>query len=276
MLEIEVDHCHLVAVDLYPNDFVSRWARLFEQTVASCALDQVESFSCNLTEAQARERLMASIKAINQFFKREFIDIPNQINWEDQEWYNYLHSKFEHLSGTFDQPTRLFAIAPDPIKEAIRALNLYVHRLEIRPYRRIPWYISFDKNCYVRLPLESADYEHFQNHIESGQVFIHYAELGKTTIDLYDDNLPKDYPGLKNLHYYSAEISLHLGSEPIELFTDGFQKWAKYHSIDITDPKQGIGIIPIGEVRNVDKARQIVYNGNSITNLRITYHGQTI
>jgi hypothetical protein len=276
MLEIEVDHCHWVAVDLYRNDFVSRWARLFDQTAAQCAINQSESFSCNLTEAQTQERLIASIDAINRFLKRVFIDRPDQINWEDQDWYNYLHVKFEQLSGEFGSPTRLFAIAPETIKEAIRNLNFYVHRLEVRPYGRMPWYISFDKNCYARLPLETKDYDLFQNSIQSGQAFIHYAELGKTTIDLYENNLPTDYAGLKNLHYYSAEILLHLGSDDIELFTDGFRQWAGQNRIDITDKKQGIGIIPIGHVIDVDKARQIVYNGSSITNLRITHHGQTI
>jgi len=276
MLEIEVDHCHWVAVDLYRNDFVSRWASLFEKTAASCAVNQLESFSCNLTESQAKERLIAAITAINQFLKREFIDLPKEINWDDQEWYNYLHSKFERLSGTYGKPTGLFEIAPAAIKDAIRALNFYVHRLEMKSCHTIPWYISFDKDCYIRLPLKFDDYKLFCDVMRSGQAFIHYAELGKTTVDLYEDNLPIDYPGLKNLHYYSAEISLYLGSDDVELFSNGFQNWAKDHSIDITDTKQGLGIIPIGEVKNIDQARQIVYNGSSITNLRITHHGQTI
>jgi hypothetical protein len=170
----------------------------------------------------------------------------------------------------------LFSIAPADIQQAIRALNFLVHRLEIRPYLDPHWYISFDKNCYQRLSLEPKDYEHFQNHIPSGQAFIHYAELGKTMIDLYKDGLAPNYAGLKNLHYYSAEISVNLGSDDIELFTQGFRDWAHANSVDITDPRLGIGIIPIGMVRNVDTARQIVYNGNSITHLRITHHGQTI
>jgi hypothetical protein len=274
MLEIEVDHCHLVTVDLYRNDFVSRWAALFEKTAASCAVNQLESFSCNLTESQAKERLMAAITAINQFLKREVIDLPKETSWDDQGWFNHIHSKFEQLSGTYGNPTRLFAIAPSPIREAIRALNFYVHRLEMKEH--IPWYISFNKDCYTRLPLQPDDYRLFSDTVRSGQAVIHYADLGKTTIDLYEDGLPKDYPGLQNLHYYSAEISIHLGLNHKQLFSDGFRTWAKNNSIDIDDPMQGTGLIPIGDVRNIDMARQIVYNGSSITNLRITHHGQTI
>lgn len=271
MLEIEVDHCHTVTVDLYHNDFVSRWKKLFEQTVASCAINQLESFSCSLLEPQSQERLIVAITTINRFLKRKFIDLPSQIDWDDQHWYNYLHSKFEQLNGTFDRPTKLLMLAPTEVKDAIRALNFYVHRLERRPYAEYnTWYISFDKSSYTRLPLEHSDYDLFCFQVQPGQAYIHYAELGKTMIDLYHDGLPVDYSGLKNLHYYSAEISVHVGTDTISLFDDGFRQWANDNLIDINDRKLGLGAIPIGDVRNVDTARQIVYNGSNITNLRIT------
>jgi hypothetical protein len=277
MLEIEVDHCHLVTVDLYKNDFVSRWKTLFEQTVASCAINQLESFSCSLSEPQSQGRLIVAITTINRYLKQNFVDLPTQIDRDDQQWYNYLHSKFEQLNGTFDRPAKLLMLAPPELKSAIRALNFYVHRLEKRPYADYnTWYISFDKNCYTRLPLEPDDYDHFCDQIRPGQAYIHYAELGKTMIDLYQDGLPIDYSGLRNLHYYSAEISVHVGTGTISWFKDGFRQWANDNSIDIDDRKLGLGVIPIGDARNIDLARQIVYNGNNITNLRITNHGQTI
>jgi hypothetical protein len=269
MLEIEVDHCHVVAVDLYSNDFVLRWTDLFEQTASTCSINQEESFSCNLTAEQCQQRVLTAIGTINQFLKRDFIECPDIIDWTDRQWYNYLHEKFESLSGPYGQPSRLFIMAPATVKQAIRCLNFYIHKLETTRRERDLWYISFDKDCYQRYPLMHSDYQYFCNVIESGQVFVQYAELGKTTIDLYNDGLPSSYPGLKNLHYYSAEISCYLGDESISLFTDDFQLWTKHNGIDISDPYQGLGMIPVGSVRNVDKARQIVYNGNNITNLRM-------
>ena len=270
MLEIEVDHCHTVTVDLYSNEFMSRWKLLFEKTAASCGIDQLEAFSCNLTEVQAQERLLWAIDTINGFLKRTFIE-TGDIDWNDQDWYNYLHAKFERLSGSYDRPTRLMTLADTKLRSAVRALNFYVHKLEQRPYgRHRPWYISFDKDCYQRLPLQPKDYELFQGQVHPGEVVVHYAELGKTTVDLYEDGLPKDYPGLKNLHYYSAELSAHLGSETISFFSEDFRKWAEENSIDIYDRTLGLGVIPIGTIRDLDRARQIVYNGSSITNLRIS------
>lgn len=269
MLEIEVDHCHQVAVDLYSNDFVLRWIQLFEQTASNCNINQEESFACNLTSQQCQLRLLDAIGTINQFLKRDFVHVPDPIDWHSQDWYNYLHEKFEQLSGAYGQPSRLFAVAPDSLRRAVRCLNFYIHKLETSQLERDLWYISFDKECYTRIPLQSTDYQYFSNQIDPGQVFVHYAELGKTAVDLYHDRLPLDYPGFKNSHYYSAEVSCYLGSDPVSLFTPDFCDWAQHNGIDTTDPTQGLGVIPVGSVRNIDTARQIVYNGNNITNLRM-------
>ena len=269
MLEIEVDHCHNVAVDLYSTDFVSRWIQLFEQTVSTCEINQEETFSCNFTSEQRQQQVLVAIDTINQFLKRDFVQIPTVLDWKDQSWYNYLHEKFEQLSGTYGQPSRLFAIAPPTVRQAVRRLNLYVHQLEASQSEHDLWYISFDKECYQRYPLERNDYQYFCNVIEPGQAFISYAELGKNAIDLYNDGLSLDYPGFRNSHFYSAEISCYLGSQPISLFTPNFCEWAKQNGIDTSDPYQGLGVISVGSVRNVDTARQIVYNGNNITNLRM-------
>ena len=276
MLEIQVDHHEVIKVDLYPNNFVDRWKQLFVETANSCQVNQLESFVFNLPEDVARQRLLTAIDTINQFLKTELIVVPLEINWDDQTWYNQLHKIFEDLSGPWGKPTRLFSIAPDKVKSAVRDLNFYVHRLEVRPYKNSSsFYISFDKNCYKRYQLEHTDYEYFQHYAEPGEAFIHYAELGKTHYDLYKDGLPTDYSGLKNLHYYSAEISIWLGKQPRRFFEDSFYEWADQNNIDVSSKIIGLGIIPIGCIKDVDSARKIVYNGTNITSLRIN-HGKTI
>lgn len=270
MLEIEVDGCYTVAIELYQNQFVAKWQKLFETTASACKINQVECFACRISEQEAQQRLLDSILYINKFLKKNFIEVPNIIDWESQHWYNYLHVQFEKLSGPYGQPTRLFAQAPYDFREAVRALNFYLHRIEIRPYTKFkPWYISFDKNCYKRLPLDHDDYQWFTTTVQPGQVVVHYSELGKTLIDVYKDKLSIDYAGMKNLHYYSAEISICLSDKPICLFPAGFEQWATERNIDVTDKKLGIGALPVGQVQNLDIVRQAVYNGKSITKLRI-------
>jgi hypothetical protein len=276
MLEIQVDHAQVIVVDLYHNHFVNKWKKLFLKTVETCEVNQPESFIGNCSEHRAQQNLLDAITAINKFFNKDFIKVPATINWEDQNWYNYLHQIFEQLSGTWNNPTRLMTFANAQVREAIRNINFYVHRLEKRPYQQeASLFVSFNKDCYTRKKFDIEDYQYFQHHVESGQVYIHYAELGKTYLDLYEDGLPFDYAGAKNLHYYSAEIAIRLEPCKKELFDTGFYNWLQQNNIDINDKTLGIGILPIGQVKDVDKAGNIVYNGSRITNLRID-HGKTI
>lgn len=276
MLEIEVDGDKTVVVNLNNNSFVHKWAQLFEETLSTCDIEQNNSFSCVLSETQSQQRLLSAIQIVNKFLKKQFIEVPDTIDWDNQDWYNYLHSKFEKLSGPFGEPTKLFMLAPGEVKTAIRDINTYVHRLETRPYKPVKaWYISFDKNRYRRIPLQPDDYNLFQYHLCSGEAFIQYAELGKTYLDIFNDNLPLDYQGVKNLHYYSAEFSIWLSDQDKIIYEDDFYQWANNNGIDTSNKQLGLGFIPIGKVTDVSHARNIVCNGSKITNLRIN-HGKTI
>jgi hypothetical protein len=273
MLEIQVDHTHTVCVDLYQNSFIDRWKQLFVETVQSCSINQLESFACSVTESQAQQRLQEAIVTINNFLQRELI--PTTPVWDSQKYYNELHSKFELLSGTYENPTRLMKYAPANVKSAIRDLNFYIHRLENRPYKlQDYWYISFDKGCYQRRPLLDEDYQHFSYQLDPGLVYIHYSELGKMFWHLFEDGLPITYSGLKNLHYYSAEISIHLGPSR-QLGSAEYFDWAKTNNIDLSNKHVGTGILPIGVAREVDNVRDIAYTSHNITQLRIN-HGKTI
>jgi hypothetical protein len=276
MLEIQVDHHNTIVVDLYHNSFVEKWCDLFTQTVASCNVEQLESFCCTLTDEEAQLKIVNAANVINNFLKTDFINQPFPGCWQDQNWYNYLHDKFEQLSGTYEKPTKLLLIAPQHVKQAVRHLNLFLHTLEKSLQgKKFPWYISFNKDCYQRKPFSKEDYNYIKFEFEPGEVYIHYAELGKTYYDLFNDQLPIDYSGLKNLHYYSAELSVSFNKQTIPCYPEEFYHWAKKHKIDVRSKQSGLGILPVGKLRNIDQARQIVYNGNEITNLRIN-HGKTI
>lgn len=276
LLEIVVDNHDRVTVDLYRNPFVDRWCKLFKKTYIHCPLNQQDSFAHAMPELQAREKLSQAISKINLFLKTKFVPEPTDSSWEDRDWYNQLHMSFEKISGSFDNPTKLFQLAPFEIKSAIRDLNFYVHRLESRPYQtKRTWIISFDKQSYTREPFDIEDYKFFQHEVNFGTVFAHYTELGKSHYDLYNDSLPLDYPGLKNSHHYSAEFCIWMEDSINNIYDSDFYRWANNHSIDVHEKTIGLGIVPLGQVRDLDTLRQIAYNGTNITSIRI-HHGQTI
>lgn len=276
MLEIQVDHHNTIVVDLYHNSFVTKWCDLFEQTVATCNVEQLESFCRILSDQEAQQIIVDSIDVINRFLKTKFIDDPFPGCWKDQNWNNYLHTKFEQLNGTYDKPTKLLLIAPPEVKKAIRQVNLFLHKLEYSNQGiQFPWYISFDKDCIQRKPFEQEDYDYIKFEVAPGEVYIHYAEIGKTYYDLFLDKLPINYSGLKNSHYYSAELSIRFTKDTIPCYPKEFYQWADDNNLDVRSKNSGMGILPIGKLRDIDQAIEIVYNGHKITNLRID-HGKTI
>ena len=86
-------------------------------------IDHVRSFFGLRTRDEIKDMLLDAVTNINGFLKKDFIKIPKQIDWNEQNLYNTLHIAFEKLSGEFDNPTKLMKIAPEDIKEDIRNLN---------------------------------------------------------------------------------------------------------------------------------------------------------
>lgn len=228
-------------IELNDNDFVRKWIKEFRWCLDNCELNQQEAFSGLLTLSEAEQILNNACVTINKYMKG-FIKIETDYS---QEYFNYLHSKFEQLSGKFGKPTLLFSIANKELKTAIRNLNLYLHRLEKISVNEL--YISFNKDQYRRHPLVESDYKYFEFDRRPGTLYLHYVELGKEFIDLYQDNLPIDYPGFANLHYYSGEAMLVFDS--YNYFDDtNYLSWLKDNGIDPYNKRLGHGRIPLGTV----------------------------
>jgi hypothetical protein len=269
MLEVRLDDAHSVFIDLDDNDLVHRWIPVFDRATKNRTIDQSACFVFNISKSQALEQLKLAAQNINLFLKHPVVPQVEH-NW-DIDYCNQVHMAFEQLHGSFDEPTKLMMCAPDQIKQSIRDLNFYVHILEHDDYEQQNlWYINFSKDGMERLPLQDTDYDRFLDRMEPGMVFMHYADLGKTHAELYHDKLPANYKGLKNLHYLAADISIWLGNT-VDYFRSGFRTWAADNSIDLSDPKLGLGILPLGRLRDLDTARELIYNAKNISQLRIHY-----
>lgn len=241
-----------IEIALYENSFTRKWVKEFQWCLDNCEINQREAFAGFDTLEHSAELLVESCKIINTYLKN-FIDIRENILTQPQEYFNYLHSIFERLSGGYGKTTRLFAVANQELKDAIRNLNYYVHRIESRQKVLPLFYLSFNKDQYRRIKLSPEDYDFFEFKFPAGTLFLHYAELGKEFIDLYEDNLNLDYSGFSNLHYYSGEASLAFLD--YDVFSDiGYLEWLKNNNIDPYDKKLGHGKVPLGEVLDLDQS----------------------
>lgn len=239
-------------IQLYDNEFVRKWTKELQWCLDNSSIDQQESFSGLLTLHEANEKLVSACVVINRYLKN-FIEVQYKLVPQSQEYFNYLHQKFEQLSGKFGKPTRLFSIANNELKQAIRELNYYTHRLEKQKEQLQRFTVRFDKNQYRRIPMTVTDYDFCQFELEPGMLFVNYAELGKDFYDVFKDGLDIDYAGLKNLHYYSGDVNaLFYKYNPLD--NPEYVKFLNQSNIDVYDKKLGHGKIPLGMILDLENS----------------------
>jgi hypothetical protein len=254
-------------ITLNNNAFVQKWIQELRWCLANCNFEQQEAFAGLMSLEQSSKILIESCVTINRYLKN-FIEIRENLLDQNQDYFNYLHLKFEQLSGKFGKPTRLFAVANFELKTAIRNLNFFIHRIEKKKQTIPTVYVSFNKDQYRRQPLIDEDYDHFEFNIPAGTLFVHYVELGKEFIDLYEDNLPLDYQNLENLHYYSGEASICF--RDYNCFEDqSYINWLRNHNINPYDKKLGHGKLVLGKVDNLADAYAKIHQYQHIKDIII-------
>ena len=150
-------------------------------------------------------------------------------------------------------------IAPQELKDSIRKLNLFVHRIESKIEAPIGFDIKFNKDQFRRHQLDTIDDDFFKFNFPAGTLYLHYAEVGKEFVDLYEDNLPIDYTAFTNQHHYSGESSISFIN--YDAFADaGYLKWLQDNNINPYNKLLGHGKIPLGLVddlpNTVNKVKQ--------------------
>ena len=253
----EIDGKPAFRIDLYDHTVAHKWKNLIESIYVGDGedIDHARSFFSLRTNDEIKNILIDAVANINNFLKKDFIQIPKEINWDDQNLYNTLHIAFEKLSGDFNNPTKLMKIAPMRIKENIRDLNFCVHALEHNSNKKIleqlPIQWTKKRKNTPRVKLLDKEYALMQFHATKNEVYLSYNELGKSYMDLYDDKLPSDYDAMKNNHYIGADIIIALADKD-SIFKPDFIDWCKDNDIDAYEKKNGIGLLPIGKVEVIN------------------------
>ena len=253
----EIDGKPAFRIDLNGNPVSTQWKDLIHSIYTGDGedIDHIRTFFTFRSDDEKKKILLDAIDSINSFLKKEFVVLPDVIDWDNQEIYNILHNSFEKLSGTFDNPTKLMKIAPMHIKEKIRDLNLCVHHLEHGKSQnkittfKIQW--TKKRESFERRKLTTSDYDYIQFNQNKNEVYLAYNELGKNFIDLWKDSLPITYEGAKNNHYVGPDIMIALEDKE-NIFDPAFVEWCEKQNVDAYDKTHGIGLLPIGKIQNLD------------------------
>jgi hypothetical protein len=252
-IRIVFDTGYELTVDLFDNDFVTRWSRLLRQEIESNSLLHEDTYSSLVPESLARQRLEESIDAVNGFLKREFIAKPCVSDYDSPDFYNRLHTQFERLAGPdWDTPTKLMILAPDNIKLAIKHINKYCHRLEHRPYVNYSE-MRIEFNTHQREMLTSEDYKLFQPITEPNTVVLDYATLGKSLYECFEDGLDADYKGTKVQQHYCANFILQFEQRPGQ---PGFKNWCAEQGIKEM-PASEQGQLQLGKIQDPESFDQV-------------------
>ena len=267
VLKITFDTDYTLVCYLRDIDFVRRWQTLLLDAIENNKILQEDSLSSFFNEDKSKQYLENAIDRVNAFTKREFIIKPNLQDYDNPNYYNYLHEKFEELTGTDENPTILSLNSPDWLKRSIKHLNRFCHRLEQRPYE-INNFIRFEWDSTKRELLNDTDLDLFED-LENNDyvVYLDYSTLGKSLIECFMDGLTPSYKAMRLQKHYSANFVIKFAKKEKLFDKDQFLNWLTYHGIKDL-PKTALGAIVLGEVKDKDSFDKIKLS-NSITDIKL-------
>lgn len=196
---------------------------------------------------------------------------------------NTLHNHFERLQGTVWQPSEYYRLANLRVKHAIRNLNLICHDMEslILSQRKLvqapEWVRPSQITSFLNAPryeLKSVHREGFVNGYDRrfGEVYMHWAQVGKTLMEVYNDEGAPDLnvgddptdisigagstcEAINALKYYSGEFDIEWAKDVTYEnaswhceHIDGFYSWLERNGVDYSDPRLSLGYLPIASV----------------------------
>lgn len=205
-------------------------------------------------------------------------------NWEDiasDDALNQLHHHFEILMGQVWDVAVYMKTASPVAAYAIRQLNNLVHELASRKTAN-PGDAGMTIASYlnpVRTLFEEEHYDSFSLNREFGDVFLHYAQTGKTPIEAFEDN--DDYvfnSNINALRYMSGEFNIwwsnSTGDSEITSTKERLRNWLKERDVVLEehedfcyyiDPdgnKQGVGWLTVAKI-DVERTKELT---SEITN----------
>ena len=186
----------------------------------------------------------------------------------DQNILNEIHHHFEILIGQVWNVSEYFKKADLPTSFAIRQLNNLCHEMESlrKPglsmsHKNWTSYIYFPFIPGYRYKFVESDYDHFERNRHFGDLFLHYAQLGKTPLEAWfgrDEVVGED--NITGLRYLSGEFVVNFTDDISDedqtrnrMKEDAkFFPWLRSKGQDPESKFTGVGNITIGKFERND------------------------
>jgi hypothetical protein len=196
---------------------------------------------------------------------------------------NVLHNHFERMQGTVWAPSKYYELASPRVKSAIRNLNMLCHEMEslILSQRKLiqapDWVRPSQITTFLSCPRHELKDSHrtFDGTYDRrfGEVYMHWAQIGKTLMEVYADEGAPDLTvgddptdisvgegvtceAINALKYYSGEFDIEWAKDvtyssesPWHIeHMDGFNEWLTRNGIDHTNQNLSLGYLPMAHV----------------------------
>lgn len=247
------------------------WAKLLKASIDNGAIvtepERIYYLNDKWDPALITEEMIKCIHIVNSYKKDTIIYKDNL---------NYLHKYFED----FVQPgNQFFDAAPTEVRQAIRELNILIHRLEhMARQRSEKIVVSLSKRPRYEMTIDQA--LEFKRDIIPGDVMIKYCHKGKKITDIFtDDELDNRHIGNNNIKpqkKISADFKIYLSDPTIAGFWDKFDIWINNNmkffndvGIDLNNPMNTIGFGKVGSiVGDINNIKKEIYGVTKIYNVR--------
>lgn len=201
---------------LRDNPVVPRWVNKVLLAQQQYPIDDPARFYGFGSVEQQRQDALDRINRNITLIKLELDDLSGNYveSVNDQDCLNYWHNVFEIYHGLLNFYNTKIS---DATRAALADLNVCVHRCESVARGAYPRHVV----TYYGLPktdvLDLSDYDYFTNTWLPGTVFLNYAEIGKTMMDLAQDR--DSYistEAFKPFRHYSADFVVHFYEKTLE------------------------------------------------------------
>ena len=239
------------------------WKNIVKTAISDYSFDNPGRFTgFDSKEVQTQLALHKINETIDIINNHKLIIDRKLYNITDQDTLNYLHHIFEVYHGLLDnQNSSFWHQAPKKVQVALANLNIQVHECESvgrtkteNPTHVVTWY-SMPK----LFNLVDDDYKLFEFGYKFGVLYLLYAEIGKTLLDLSIDNDIYIFDdAFQPFRHISADFFITFFDEPINEIDLKQQNLKKYYNahreffkdrgLDLDHNYLKPGCIPLGDL----------------------------
>jgi len=203
---------------------------------------------------------------------------------------NYFHHHFEIMTGQVWKLPDFYKSLNENQKRAVSALNYYIHQIELNErilelaeeHRHLGTSsVMVDFPNAHRMPLPDFCLEDFSLNIEFGDVVLHYAQTGKTWLEVFlDKDEEIDIKSIQPLQILTGEFDIFFGRPPFDQkFKENLLDMIEEKGGDRANPKNALGYNVVAKFKKMNPQEMKLLksqfsNRQMITKLRLVHEQQ--